>query len=507
MHVRERIRWLVAGCLANRRLAWVVGSVVVALVAVSVFGVLRVRRGNPFLGIRASLAAPEPVLQADVFWVPELPLSTLNVPVTYDLAPVIEALEGVIPRSYGSLAERHAVETNRRLEVAFALRRGPFRATLQGDTARVSTTINYQGRAWYDAPLLPDVRASCGTEEGELRPRIVVTLAARLRLDEDWTLRGEPQLERVVPASDRDRDKCRMTAFNVDVTDRVVHAASGLLLDQLPRVERAISRIDLRPRFERWWAILHEPIQLAEDVWLVIDPVAVRRGATEGSGQTLVASVGLRARPRVELGPRPIVQSTPLPQLDSAALDDGMRILAMGKADYASASRRLNEHLSGRILEHEGRTLRVRRLRVSGIGAGRVSLEMTFDGSARGRLFMVGTPAYDADQGQVHVPDLDFDVATSNELVRGYAWLRYPGIVELLRSEARWPVENIAELAEAQLRRGLNRRLSDEVQLRGSVGSVEVLGIYAKRDEMVIHVQALAEAELVIEEQADEPAS
>ena len=51
-------------------------------------------RGNPFLTMRSGLTAPAPESVDDSLWVPELPLSTLNVPVTYDLTPVVDALEG-----------------------------------------------------------------------------------------------------------------------------------------------------------------------------------------------------------------------------------------------------------------------------------------------------------------------------------------------------------------------------------------------------------------------------
>ena len=488
----------------TRRSALVV-SAMVALGAVSV-AVLGPRT-TPMPSVLSLWATkvdvPEPEVTEDRIVVPELPPSTLSMPVTYDLTPIIDVLERRVPRVYGSLEDRKDVPSNRRAKAAFELRRSPFQAELDGDVARVSSIVRYRGRAWYDPPLLPEVSASCGTGDGEDSPRAVIALSARLTLDDDWTLRGRARLDRVAPYSETDRDRCRITPLRIDVTDRVIDAANGLLTDNLPQVDAALARIDLRSRFEQWWTLLSDPIELAEDVWLVIDPQGVRRGPTRGEGQTLIASVGLSARPRIVLGERPQSLAQPLPPLDSASVEHGLHIQASGIAEYRAANRRLNEILGGRVLERDGRRLRIRKLRGYGIGGGKMAFEVTFDGTARGRVFLVGTPAYQADSGFVHVPDLDFDVSTSNALVSGVDWIAHQGLAQLLRERAQWTVDDITSLAEDQLRRGLNRRLSDQVHLSGTVDGVDILGVYPTQEHLVVHVSAQATGELLIGQEVE----
>jgi hypothetical protein len=450
----------------------------VTLVVIGGVAVLRLMpaSGVPYLPFRRPVVeAPEPVVIAEDPWVPALPPSTLNVPITFDLAPVIDALEAAVPREYGSLDERRTIESNDRASVAFELRRTPFTASLQGDVARVSSVIQYRARAWYDPPVLPEVQASCGTGEDEDPPRAEVALSARLTLSNDWTLVGEAQVDRLTAVSDETRDRCRITPLGIDVTDRVVSAAEGLLEGRLPEIE------------------------LTDDVWLVIDPTSVTRGPTEGRGRTLVASVGLMARPRVVLGPRPAVPPRPLPPLDSAQVGSGLHIHATGVAHYREASARLTDLLGGQVLERQGRRLRIRGLRVSGVGGGRLALEVTFDGTARGRLYLVGTPEYDELTGEVFVPDLHFDVNTSHLLVEGLDWLAHQGLTTYLRERARWPIEDISALAAGQLHSGLNRELTTGVELKGRVLSVDIVGIYPGREHLVVHAEALAEGELMID--------
>jgi hypothetical protein len=158
----------------------------------------------------------------------------------------------------------------------------------------------------------------------------------------------------------------------------------------------------------------------------------------------------------------------------------------------------LTREVGGQMLEQDGRTLEIVELHVSGLGDGRVVVELDFKGSAEGRVFLVGTPHYDVDSGEVYVPDLDFDVASLDLLIGGLDWFAHDQAVAFLRAQARWPVDDLTGFAEIQLLRGLNRQLSEEAQLRGTVDSVRVIDVYATRKSLVVHAEAFARAELLV---------
>jgi hypothetical protein len=467
------------------------GTALLLILILSAVGYLRFVRAP-------RIEAPRPASVTDVVRVPDIPPSSLNVPVSYDLTPIIRQLEDIVPRAYGSLDQRVALESNERASVAFELSRTPFRVSLVGDVVRLSSVISYKARGWYDSALLPEVSASCGTGDDETPPRLVVSLSARLSLSEDWLLHADGRVDGVSPRSEDDQDKCRITPLNINVTDRVVGAARGLLDRHMPEIERAIAQIDLGSKFREWWDILREPIELEEDVWLMIDPTAVRRGTTGGSGRTLVANVGLTAHPHLSVGPRPEPEARPLPRLDTVHVAEGLHIRATASAEYRTGSDMLTRELGGQILEQDGRTLEIVELHVSGLGDGRVVVELDFKGSAQGRVFLVGTPHYDVDAGEVYVPDLDFDLASLDLLIGGLDWFAHDQAVAFLRAKARWPVDDLTGFAEIQLLRGLNRQLSDEAQLRGTVDSVRVIDVYATRQSLVVHAEAFARAELLV---------
>ncbi|NNF39458.1 MAG: DUF4403 family protein, partial [Gemmatimonadetes bacterium] len=117
-------------------------------------------------------------------------------------------------------------------------------------------------------------------------------------------------------------------------------------------------------------------------------------------------------------------------------------------------------------------------------------------GDARGRLYLVGTPRYDPEDGRIGVPDLDFDVASGRALVEGAAWVARVGLVGLLRDAARWPASPAVSWAQGQVERGLNRSLSERVRLEGRVASVDVVDVVAGLDALLVRADVRAEATL-----------
>ena len=451
-------------------------------------------------GTRAPrIQPPPPAVTQDEDWVPPLPPSRLTVPIVADLTTVLSSLERAVPQRRGSLEDRQPVDDNDRLEIAFELMRSPFDAELHGNTAYLRAIIAYRGRAWYDPPILPTVSAACAADPDELAPRAVVELSSPLWLTRDWSLGSQPRVVRVAPLTDTDRDRCRLTVFEIDVTGKVMDGARALIEERLSDIRAAIAEVDVRSRFESWWATLSEPISLDDDVWLVLHPRGVAVGESSWSGLTLTAATTLTAEPTLVLGPRPAVAARPLPDLDTTSVAEGLTIRAVAEADYRTASERLDERLAGQTLEASGHTLRIDGLALSGIGGRRVALEVDIGGAANGRVYLVGTPAYDEVQHNVHVPDLEFDVATLNVLVGGLDWLAHDELVLFLRENARWPVADLTDLAEGYLARGLNTTLTEGVVLEGRVDSVSILGIHPTRQALFVHTAARAQATLRVD--------
>jgi hypothetical protein len=446
---------------------------------------------------RLDVDAPAPSMMADTDTLPSLPTSTLDIPLTLDLSPVVASLENAIPRKFGNIAERKAV-SNKRVHIAFEAVRDPFSVSLNGRTATINGVVHYKGRGWYNPRIGPEISSSCGINDVE--PRARIALASDLSITPDWRLRGKSRISRVVPYSDDRRDQCRVTVFKIDVTDRVINATKDALEKQRPMIDRKISSIDLRPRFENYWRLLQQPIRLTDSVWLLIRPSAVRMGETVGVKRTLVTALGFSASPIVVTGQRPTVMLTSLPQLNPAAVGNGLHILMEGVIGYDLATSLLEKHIVGKKVERGGQKLEIKDARLFGIGGEKVAMEVQFKGNASGRIFLVGTPRYDPGTNELYVPDLDYDAGTNALLVRGLEWVKHDDIRDFIRANARWSVGNVMQSAKEQLAKGLNRDLAPGVQLAADVKQVQGLSVHARRTAIRLRAQADANAQLTIKQ-------
>jgi hypothetical protein len=433
--------------------------------------------------------APAPNTTADVDSLPALELSLIEAPISYDLTPILAELEEVVPKRFGDLADRRDHPRNKRVKFAFEAERSPFVIGLDGDTVRMTATITYAGRAWYNAPIAPEMSASCGT--GDQRPRARVEIVTPMRVSADWKLRSQTKVSRVEPFEPGERDQCEVTVLKVDVTERVIEAARGQLEKNTKAIDAKVATIDLRSKFEEWWAIVQQPIRLTDSVWLAINPRSVHIDPARGSSKMLRTGIGLLAAPRIVIGRRPDVAVVPLPrQVSGINAPPGFHILLEGVLPYDVASKLLTEELHGQKVKKGGHKITVVRARMFGVGGNKIALEVEFRGSASGRIYFVGTPHYDAASDRLYVPDLDFDVGTEHVLVRGLEWLQHDELRDYLRDKARWPVGGLIKQGQEQLVKGLNQELAPGVQLSGDVKHVNIVGVHAARDAVRVRAHA-----------------
>lgn len=450
-------------------------------------------------GSGTRIDAPPPSVHAgvglDTAQLAAVPPSEVSAPVSYDLAPGLAWFESVVPRRIGDL-NRRLRTSNKRLEIAFELTRGPFALTVSGRTATLASVLSYRGRGWYHPPLLPAISASCGT--GDLRPRVRVAIASTVDVTPQWTLVPRTRVVTLRPLTPVERDQCEITAANIDVTDKVIEAARKAMEGELAKLDRQIRAFDLATQVADIWQTLQAPLSVTDSVWLLINPLAVRLGPFYMDRKVLRATLGLRAQPRVVTGPRPVVAGMRLPALVDSMTAGGLNVLLEGRLRYDVASDILRTKLRDKRITVAGQTLRLRDLEASGVGDGRLALRLDVTGDVTGTLYVVGTPKYDPAREELHMPDLAYDIATDNLLGQGLAWLKGDELLAWLRANARLPAGRLLDEVRHLAEREMNRELTRGVNLQARLDSGRVLSVTAAPTALRVQAAAGGHARLTI---------
>lgn len=448
-------------------------------------------------GTRVDVPAPAAGAASRPLAEPEA--SVVHLPLTLALDSLIPDVEDAVPRGERREDEWHPLgdfPVVGTLYVKEMWERDPLRLHLSGDQLDVATRVRYRARvaervcvpvagcSW--VPL-----AACG-HDGPM-PSLEVGLRTTVAWRPDWSVVPRTTA-RPVEAGVR----CRLTRARVDVTDRVRDLVQKKLDEAAPRLDDEIrEEVALRRRVEEVWATLNDPIDADDGVFLLLRPESVALAAPSARGMKLSTVVSLTLRPKVVIGDRPAAGTAALPDFGAAVPGRGFRISLTAELPYDAATRLVQDAVVGKELDVQGHTVRVRGVRLYGSGD-RVVLGVKVSGDARGTVYFVGTPRYDAAGQVVTVPDLDFSVETRNVVGGAAGWLLHDLLRDRLREAARFPVgERLAELQE-DVNEAMNRNLSRGVRLSGGIETVRPVGVQVTPRALAAVVEAGGSARIDI---------
>ena len=445
-----------------------------------------------------SFEAPPPVMVTGyvVESLPPVPPSRLELPVRYDLSPALEWLESEVPKVIGDISKKTAIPGNSRVHIAYEIMREPFQFSFERRTIRISSVLHYQGRGWYNAPVLPEVSGSCGT--GDQQPRARVTLTVNGQINQGWMLWSKSTVK-AVPLTDTERDQCEVTAARIDVTSKVLGAAEGALQGELKKVDRKLQAYPLRKLVEGVWATMQNPLRLTDSLWLLINPVSLRFLPQEVRGDTLFWQAGLEANPRIVGGAKPAASTNPLlPPDRSEPPPPELLILSEGRLPYDVAENILSKALQKTKIKIGRRTMRIRHLKPSPLWDGRLVVALTVSGAANGTLYAVGHPQIDS-AGILTMPDLTIDAGSTDALTGAMAWLASTdAITQRLRDAIRINLAPTIEKARVLAEKNMNRELAPGLEVRTTLTSAVPAGVWAAPDALVARVIVKGQGSLVV---------
>lgn len=433
------------------------------------------------------LSAPPPL---------ETTPSFIAAPVVVDLAQLFAAAERATPRV------PPGVETWINLPgpalggatYRFNLYRDPLSIDLAGNRLQVHTTVNYWLQVGLRMKGWVKGVASCGVApEGFRRARL--GLQAEVGLTPDWGLDL-----RITPEEPQQLDPCQVTLLGYDITGKVLAGMKDSLLKAAQGMEQQMRSSDLlRQKVENAWLQAQQPVELSPGVHLLLNPERVRLSPWQSEGKLLTITPEIQVRPSLTLGAPPLLPYRPLPPLDlaPAQIQPGFRLRVEANLGFQEATAQLAAQMAGQRFETDKGAFEVQSVAVRGSG-GNVLLELGLKGRVDGKLTLSGQPRFDPESGTIRLDGLDYTLESKSWITRLGVWLYRSSLRQTLTEKCSWFMDKSFQDLKAQAQAGLNRDLTPQLALSGTINGFTLDQIQVLDDRMSLVAQLDGQLQIAV---------
>ena len=420
--------------------------------------------------------------------------STMAVPVAIPVDELSALVNTVVKQNLYSVRDKQ-------------LKGGLFKTRMDLDIRRNGSiyTRTRDGKIINHLPLIAEGRVRVPL--GVWRPfstTFTIHSISEIRMAEDWTTISHTRPSftwETTPA-------ITVLGIKIGVKGTAEKALTKELAKLAPKIDGIIEdRVNLRKRVVRIWESLREPVAMGKEppVWLTIRPVETYFSPGVSRNDTLVFGLLMHAYVETIVGNKPEIQAQgalpplhPLPDSLAADTSHGFQVNLPVSITYDDARALLAKTMVDKDYEvKEQVALKVDEIDLYGHGPSLVArvdfkanVAKTFLGT-RGRVFLTGTPVYDAASQTVRVDSFTYDVHSYNALTEAADWIFREDFLQQTRDRLVFPLADNIAAAKARLETALHDRpLGKYLILDGAIDELVPGDLYLVEDGINVDIYA-----------------
>jgi hypothetical protein len=286
-----------------------------------------------------------------------------------------------------------------------------------------------------------------------------------------------------------------------DIIQKIVNLFKG-------GIKQLAQDLVLKSKMKGLWDQMQAPIFLDKELYLFIQPRSMSVGQMKfdlKGGSTTRAVLEMTSNPQLVFGPKPLPLKVPMPPLARFQPGPpGFEATSNVHMDFADANRYLADpriKIDGTTLPDTGnRKLVIHQIRFYGSG-GKIIVEVKISYNpfpinlnsqpAHLTVYLRGTPRYVPKDRVFDLPDLDYDVKSSDLLVRIASWIFKSDFKNQLRRIAKFPVGAKMDILKVKVSKALNRPFGPMMNLQTQVDYFDVTDGYADNEgiEMLLSIK------------------
>lgn len=452
-----------------------------------------------WLGLRRPIR-PEPPARGAHAALPEVPVSTVVVPIVIDLDALEVSMNRSVPQTF---IEERGRELERGLLLdAEVSRTGPLQLSVAGGA--LITKVPVRTRLAVTAPHLKRPIAVDADLE--------LTARTELHLDAGWHLRSQTTLSYTWTSP----PVLELGRLEIPVQKRL----DARLAEQLPvaaaQLDRDLAARDpVRARVEQIWEDVHEPVPLRGPVpaWLRVEPERIVAGDLALQRDGVHIDAGLTGRFTLVVGDRPEpAPEAPLPDRVAPAPDAALSLRVPVTLPWDAVSAAISRQIAGRTERisvpgtDEPLALTITEASLYPSGASLVLvLRYQLDGPSTpldglGELYLSGVPVLDEAAQELRLRDLAAAVATDQAAVDAVAWLLESGALAELESRAHLSLVEPLDRARERIANALGAADGERAALGGELSALSLSAVVPTDEGLVLELTASGRAEVAVSE-------
>jgi len=276
--------------------------------------------------------------------------------------------------------------------------------------------------------------------------------------------------------------KLSVVGVNVPVTPIASLALSQC--DKLisAQIDKSLAEsIDMKKYVLQAWNETQKPRQVSAEnnVWIRITPKDIYVSPFTSTGTKLNLAVALYAQIESFMGAQPAentpVELPPFKYVNKPAQQFNLNIGA--DVTFDKISEMAKKELLNKTFSEGKNSITITDLSIFG-SEGKAVFVADVIGSLKGRIYFTGNMVYNPEKLAVEITEPEFDVKTSNALVKSAGWLLHGMILNKLMPYLTYPVKNNLEAMKTQVNQMLsNYIIMDGVTLQGKLNNLSVTNL------------------------------
>lgn len=426
---------------------------------------------------------------------PALPVSQINIPIKVYMKPLLSLMDSMTAKEFTSDKWPNYMQSGCDFRYKYRFVRSPFVITCVNNKVNIGFRGNYQIAGSrcvcaFGKQVSPWVSGSCGFGDEALR-RVDLNISSVLNLLPSHQIATATRLEALKPI-----DKCQVTLLQNDMTSEIMDSIKASVESYCTTFDKFVQAINNNAFLQQWRGGGSRVMAVSKYGYLNLNPTRLQVSSFNVNRDTLYFALGFQGSPKFSSDSNRLVTKAPLPPISGTDNSGTISTYFDAVYEYKFFNKLLNDSLSNKPFEVEGRTFVIKEVNVRGSNDGKIAVDVSFTGNRKGVLHLSGTPVLDTARQYLSMPDITFALDTRDILVNIAKGMFRKRIMKELQGKSVLDIAALIQKNKALIEARLNQQVTDWMSTTGRLESVKVVGLLPQKD--YIQVQAYIKGSIVL---------